>query len=142
MGLCLVSGTLAASLAVQGFTLAWTHSIEKVRWEEDWRIADGRLEVVAARIRGTGAGMEPQAGAVLREGIWHYRPAVAQLPALTLRHSPHATGYELCAGGPCRLLAELLPGLPDDAVVKIAACAESTATGEKQPVRPRIQPTR
>ena len=68
MALCLSAGTLVASLAVQAFTLAWTHSIEKVRWEEDWRIAGDRLEIVAARIRGTGAGMEPPAGAVLQAG--------------------------------------------------------------------------
>ncbi len=142
MALCLSAGTLVASLAVQAFTLAWTHSIEKVRWEEDWRIAGDRLEIVAARIRGTGAGMEPPAGAVLQAGTWHYRPAVAPLPALTLRHSPHAAGYELCAGGLCRLLAGLLPGLPDDAVVEIVPCAASTATGESGPLRPGIPPTR
>jgi hypothetical protein len=25
-------------LAVEGFTLGWIHSIEKIRWEEDWHI--------------------------------------------------------------------------------------------------------
>jgi hypothetical protein len=138
MALCLAAGTLAASLATTTFTLAWTHSIEKVRWEEDWRIAGNRLEVVAARIRGTGAGMEAPPGAVLRDGAWHYRPAVAPVPALLLSHSPHAAGYTLCAGGSCRPLADMLPGLPDTATVKIAPCAASTATG----VSPRVPPTR
>lgn len=142
MPLCLNAGLLSATLAANAFTLAWVHSIEKLRWEEDWRIAGDRLEVVAARIRGTGAGMEPPAGAVLRDGTWHYQPAVAPLRALTLTHSPHAGGYELCAGEPCRLLAELLPGLSADAVVEIAPCAASTAAGENQPLRPRTPPTR
>ena len=51
-------------------------------------------------------------------------------------------GYELCAEGPCRPLAELLPGLPENAVVEIAPCAASTATGRDNAVRPRIPPTR
>jgi hypothetical protein len=39
MPLCLSAGLLSTTLAANAFTLAWTHSIEKVRWEEDWRIA-------------------------------------------------------------------------------------------------------
>jgi hypothetical protein len=142
MAICLSAGVLAATVAAQSFTLAWTHSIEKIRWEEDWRIAGDRLEITEARIRGSGAGMEPPAGAVLRAGIWHYRPAIAAQAALRLTHSPHAAGYELCAEGPCRPLAELLPGLPENAVVEIAPCAASTATGRDNAVRPRIPPTR
>ncbi|MFX6230366.1 DUF1850 domain-containing protein, partial [Acinetobacter baumannii] len=26
------------SLAVAAFTLSWTHSVEKVEWQEDWRV--------------------------------------------------------------------------------------------------------
>jgi hypothetical protein len=142
MALCLAAGALAASLALQSFTLAWTHSIEKIRWEEDWQVSGNRLWLVAARIRGTGAGMEPPAGAVLRDGTWHYPPAVAPLPALMLAHSPHAAGYEFCAGGACRPLAALMPGLPEDAVVEIAPCAGSTAAGNAGLLRPTIPPTR
>lgn len=126
MALCLSAGMLAATLAVQSFTLAWTHSIEKTRWEEDWRLAGSRLELVAARIRGSGAGMEAPAGAVLRNGVWHYRPAVASLAVLRLTHSPHAGDYELCAAGRCRPLSALLPGLGTNAVIEIAPCTGST----------------
>ena len=35
MSLCIVSGSLLAALPLTAFTLAWTHSIEKTRWEED-----------------------------------------------------------------------------------------------------------
>jgi hypothetical protein len=142
MPLCLSAGLLSATLAANAFTLAWTHSIEKVRWEEDWRIAGDRLEIVAARIRGTGAGMEPPAGAMLRDGAWQYRPAVAPLPVLVLTHSPHAAGYQLCADGTCRPLAGLLPGLPEDAVVEIAPCKGSTAARDAESLRPAIQPSR
>ena len=40
MSLCLVSGSLLAALPLTAFTLAWTHSIEKTRWEEDWQIQE------------------------------------------------------------------------------------------------------
>jgi hypothetical protein len=73
MPLCIAAGALVTTLAVESFTLAWTHSIEKTRWEEDWRLAGGRLQLVEARIRGSGAGMEPPAGAVLENGVWRYR---------------------------------------------------------------------
>jgi hypothetical protein len=52
MPLCLSAGAATAALAVNAFTLAWMHSIEKTRWEEDWRIEGSLLRVVAASIRG------------------------------------------------------------------------------------------
>lgn len=120
MPLCLAAGTVSAMLALQSFTLAWTHSIEKVRWEEDWRIEGRKLEIVEARIRGTGAGMEPPADAVLRNGVWHYRPAVAPMDRLMLANSPYAAGYELCSEGVCRLLVDYLPEI--DATVTLTPC--------------------
>jgi hypothetical protein len=127
MSLCLAAGALAASLALDAFTLAWSHSIEKLRWEEDWRIEAHSLMLVEARIRGTGAGMEPPEGAVLRDGIWHYRPRRTPLATLHLAHSPYAADYELCAAGHCASLEQLLPGLPASAVVKLTPCP----TGEE-----------
>jgi hypothetical protein len=62
MSLCLAAGALSAVLAVNAFTLSWIHSIEKIRWEEDWRIEAGALVIDEARIRGSGAGMEPPPG--------------------------------------------------------------------------------
>lgn len=129
MPLCLSAGLLSTTLAANAFTLAWTHSIEKVRWEEDWRIVGDRLEITAARIRGAGAGMEPPPGALLRDGVWHYRPDVPPMESLDLTHSPHAPEYEICTGAGCWPLSERLPGLPGDSVVKIRPCAESTAAG-------------
>lgn len=129
MALCLAAGALAAALAVDSFTLAWTHSIEKIRWEEDWRIAGDRLEIIAARVRGSGAGMEPPGGAILRDGTWHYRPDVPPMASLELTHSRHAPEYEICIGTECRPLSERLPGLAGDNVVKISPCGGSTAPG-------------
>ena len=124
--LCLTAGgvaaSIAASLAISSFSLAWNHSIEKIRWEEDWRIENDLLVLTAARIRGTGAGMEAPAGGVLREGIWHYQPAVAPLPELQLAHTPYVSGYEICLNGNCRPLAEYLPGLDNSTVINIRSC--------------------
>lgn len=120
--LCLAAGAVAASLAVESFTLTWIHSIEKIRWEEDWRIAGHALVIDEARIRGSGAGMEPPAGAVLKNGVWHYRPALPPQAVLRLTHSPHAAGYRLCTPALCQPLADHLPGIDNNAVIEIREC--------------------
>ena len=65
LALCLLAGAFAAQLEVTDFTLAWTHSVERVRWEEDWRVESKRLVLIESRIKGSGAGMEPPPDAVL-----------------------------------------------------------------------------
>lgn len=122
--LCLAAGALSAVLAVNGFTLAWMHSIEKTRWEEDWRIEGGALVITEARIRGFGAGMEPPAGAWLSNGVWRYRPALPPQTVLRLAHSPYAGDYELCVEGHCRPLAESLPGIDNNVVIQLSACRQ------------------
>ncbi|HEY7598503.1 MAG TPA: DUF1850 domain-containing protein [Candidatus Limnocylindrales bacterium] len=121
-GLCLAAGALAATLATDVVTLAWTHSVEKTAWQEDYRLIGGGLVVEEARIKGSGAGMEPPAGAVLRDGWWAYRPAAPAAAALRLTHSDFAADYRLCWDGACRTLGELLPGLPGTAVVELRPC--------------------
>ena len=120
--LCLAAGSLAAVLALDTFTLAWTHSIEKIRWEEDYAVQGQVLRLTEARIRGSGAGMEPPDGARLdSQGVWHYVPALAPLPVLRLTQSAYTAAYELCHAGRCQVLPEVLPGLADG-VVEIRAC--------------------
>jgi len=122
--LCLSAGALAASLALGQFTLAWTHSIEKIRWEEDWRIDGRQLVLDQARIRGSGAGMEIPDGAILKDGVWHYRPALAPQASLRLAHSPYTTGYDLCTADRCRPLADWLPGLDNTATLLLTPCPQ------------------
>ncbi|MBX3654204.1 MAG: DUF1850 domain-containing protein [Ramlibacter sp.] len=119
-GVCLA---LAAALAggpapapvfvpVQRFTLAWTHSIEKIRWEEDYavdRASSPRLRATAARIHGSGAGMEPPDDAVLRNGWYEYTPTTPPLQVLRLTRSPYTADYDWCVGGRCQPLSRLLP---------------------------------
>lgn len=122
VALCLTAGLIAATLPLAEFTLAWTHSIEKVRWEEDYRLGDAGLMLVEARIRGAGAGMEPPAGAVLERGVWRYAPQRAAQGSLSLSHSPYAGDYEICTAGDCRRLSELLPGLAAIQTVTLFPC--------------------
>lgn len=123
-GLCIAAGKLLLGLPVAAFTLAWTHSIEQTRWEEDWTVAGGTLLLREARIRGGGAGMEPPPGARLEGGVWHYAPAHPAHDRLRLTHSPHTAGYELCTTDGCRPLADLLPGIGDNALIELSACPE------------------
>lgn len=129
MGLCVwAGGALLAALPLGEFTLAWTHSIEKIRWEEDWRITPAGLRIVEARIRGTGAGMEPPAGAQLRNGVWHYRPPLGVQRSLTLARSAEVADYAFCVKGRCRPLSESIPGLAASASVTLVTCRGNEAT--------------
>jgi hypothetical protein len=123
VGICLAAGALAATLPLSSFTLAWTHSIEKIRWEEDYRVVGTRLVLEEARIKGSGAGMEPPAGARLVNGVWHYKPELPPLEKLRLTHSPYTAGYEICAEGACQPLTGVMPGLPEIEVVEVRPCA-------------------
>lgn len=102
MSACLVIGATALGLATGDFDLSWTHSVEKVEWRESWRVEEDALRLVEARVRGSGAGMEPGSGAVLLDGWWVWSPGLA-VPALALAASgATGAGWTLCADGSCR----------------------------------------
>jgi hypothetical protein len=122
MALCIASGGAVVKLALAAFTLAWTHSVEKTTWEEDLRVEGDRLVLVEARIKGSGAGMEPPPGAVLQAGFWHYRPNLPPLPELELANSGATADWRLCAENWCKPLASFLPG-PGDTYT-LSACAD------------------
>nr|WP_207458274.1 DUF1850 domain-containing protein [Azospirillum sp. SYSU D00513] len=107
-------GPPLARLPGDAFSLAWTHSVERIEWREDWRISGGQLRLVEARVRGSGAGMEVPDGARLVEGAWVYRPQLPPLDRLTLANSGFTADYRICSWGTCRPLAELAgpPGRP------------------------------
>lgn len=101
-GVCLVLAGKSVLVAASAFTLAWTHSVQKTRWEEDWRLSDAGLELVEARIEGSGAGMEVPDGAVREGGVWRYRPNLPPQPALLLaRSGATGGGWQICADGRC-----------------------------------------
>jgi hypothetical protein len=120
--LCLAAAALTVSLPLQAFTLAWNHSIEKILWEEDYRIVGTALVLTEARIRGSGAGMEPPDGAVLKDGVWHYTPALAPLPRLLLARSPFTADYRLCWDGACHPMAEFMGPAAAMVPVEVSVC--------------------
>ncbi|MEP7299172.1 MAG: DUF1850 domain-containing protein [Burkholderiales bacterium] len=107
--LCLATATLNASIPVTHFTLRWRHSIEKVEWDEDYDVVGSWLHLSQARIRGSGAGMEPPEGARLVHGVWHYRLADPWRREVVLARSNFVPDYELCIDGRCRRLTHWLP---------------------------------
>lgn len=133
LGICLslaaaLQGSPVVFLPVTEFTLAWTHSIEKVRWEEDYAV---RLEAlserpvlyaVQARVRGSAAGMEPPFDAVLRRGWYHYTPAITSPPELRLTRSEFTPDYEVCVHGSCQPLANWMAS--DGGVTLLKACSK------------------
>jgi hypothetical protein len=105
--LCLASAGVVKALSIAAFTLAWTHSIEKVEWQEDWRVTAKGLQLVQARVKGSGAGMEPPAEARLVGGWFQWRLARAPMPEVVLGNSGAAGEWRLCADGRCRTLSEI-----------------------------------
>ena len=122
MPLCVAAGGLVMTLALESFTLAWTHSIEKIRWEEDWRIDAGRLVLAEARVRGSGAGMEPPAGSRFEGGVWHYDPHLPPLEVLRLTQSSYAAGYDICTPAGCAPLIASAPRAGNGDVIELRAC--------------------
>jgi hypothetical protein len=117
--LCILAGgVLAAQVAASAFTLAWTHSIEKIPWQEDWRVEPAGLRLVAARVQGTGAGMEPPPESRLVDGWWRWEPHGPALPEVVLRRSGATADWRICVAGSCRPMSELLPPEADPVVLR------------------------
>ena len=124
VSLCLISSGVVKTLSLAAFTLAWTHSIEKVEWQEDWRVTSAGLELVQARVKGSGAGMEPPADARLVDGWFQWQPKRAPMPEVVLGNSGAAGEWRLCADSQCRTLPDVF-GHPIGANVTIMrACKE------------------
>ena len=120
MSLCIIEGAVVtATIAATAFTLPWTHSVEKTEWRESWVLEQHRLRVVEARVRGSGAGMEPPEGSVLNGGWWVYRPAIPPQEKLVLaRSGATGSGWQLCVEDDCSEIGGASAGSP----VVIRAC--------------------
>jgi hypothetical protein len=122
-----VSGALRATIPASEFSVAWIHSVARTRWEERYRVEDGALRLVVARVQGSGAGMEPGADAVLRDGWWTWTPRIAPLREVRLTLSSYTQGYDLCWRDRCQTLRSLVgppagPALADGTSVELRAC--------------------
>lgn len=83
------------------FRLAWTHSVEKVEWREEWRVEPGRLVLYEASVEGSGAGMEPPPDAVFKDGRYVWHPNIVKDEVLLAR-SDFTADWRLCVDGACR----------------------------------------
>lgn len=106
--LCIAVGAQLVSLPLRRFTLQWQHTVEKVLWEEDYLVVDRWLLLERARIRGSGAGMEPPPGSVLVGDAWSYRPADRWRRSVELARSEYGEDYRLCIEGRCRPLSAIV----------------------------------
>ncbi|CAD5107119.1 DUF1850 domain-containing protein [Zestomonas carbonaria] len=131
LGLCMgLAGVVWAELPAPSFTLAWTHTIEKIRWEEDYRVTPSGLLLGEARIKGSGAGMEIPDGAELREGAWHYQSHLPPLQPLRLGRTPEAGDYQLCIDQRCRPLGDWVgPPQADRPALELWSCETGSGAG-------------
>src|SRR3982074_853823 len=107
LSLCLASLGVVKTLSIAAFTLVWTHSIEKTDWQEDWRITPQGLQLMQARVKGSGAGTEAPSDTRLVDGWFQWQPKRAAMPEVVLGNSGAAGEWRLCVAGNCRTLSEI-----------------------------------
>lgn len=107
---CLLAGAVALAVS-HGFTLSWTHSVERTEWVEEWQVLNGRLHLTQAAVRGSGAGMEPGAGAVLKDGWWVWSPDVSVTTLVLAASGATGQGWRLCTDSGCQVIGTT-PGAP------------------------------
>jgi hypothetical protein len=117
--ICLLAGKAVVPLMAGAITLAWTHSVEKIAWEEDWRSGPAGLELVEARVRGSGAGMEPPPEARLMNGVWAWKPALPPQPEVIMRRSGATADWRICIAGDCRPMEAYVPEGADPVVMRV-----------------------
>jgi hypothetical protein len=122
LSLCVASAGVLKILQAAAFTLVWTHSVEKTDWQEDWSVTPDGLRLVAARVKGSGAGMEPPPQARLIDGWWRWAPMTPVQPQLVLGNSGVAGEWRICTGGTCRTLSGVLGRAVGPNVTVMRAC--------------------
>jgi hypothetical protein len=116
--ICLLAGAAVVPLMAGAMTLAWTHSVERIGWEEDWRAGPAGLELVEARVRGSGAGMEPPPEARLVGGVWVWKPALSPQREVIMRRSGATADWRICIEGRCRPMEAYVPAGADPVVMR------------------------
>ena len=117
--ICLWAGKLVAPLMAGAMTLAWTHSVKRIGWEEDWRAGPAGLELAEARVRGSGAGMEPPPEARLIDGVWAWKPGLPPQREVVLRRSGATADWRICISGRCLPMEAYLPAEADPVVMRV-----------------------
>ncbi len=122
VSLCLASAGVVKTLSIAAFTLAWTHSVEKTAWQEDWQTTPRGLELVRARVKGSGAGMEPPPEARLVEGWFQWSPQRAPLAEVVLGNSGAAGEWRICSDGRCRTFSDIFGHDIGSATITMSVC--------------------
>ena len=97
MSLCILAGGKVTVIAATAFSLSWIHSVEKIEWQEDWAIVDAEFVLTEARVKGSGAGMDP--GAPPAPGCAHLLVnalPVDPLLGLAAGRTPAQVSLQLC----------------------------------------------
>jgi hypothetical protein len=123
MSVCFAAGAVIKMLQVTAFTLVWTHSVQKTDWQEDWRVTPDGLLLVEARIKGSGAGIDPPADARLIDGWWRWRPPEIARSEVLLARSDAAGDWRICTAGRCRTLGVILGASPAVGAVAMRPCS-------------------
>jgi hypothetical protein len=117
MQFCLLAMGATIKLGTMALTLGWTHSVEKIRWEEDYRLTPAGIVVTQDRLQGTGAGMEPPPDATFDGKWWRYDPHMKPLPQVVLRRSGMTVSdWDVCIEGVCKPMGTYLPDKKADPV--------------------------
>jgi len=105
--LCILVAGKTTVIAASVFSLSWMHSVQKSEWHEEWQVTPTGLVLTEARVKGSGAGMEPPEGSRLIDGWWVYTPKLpAQETVLLASSGLTGGGWRLCASGQCLDLGE------------------------------------
>ncbi len=131
MSLCLASAGVVKSLAVTAFTLSWVHSVEKIEWQEDWQITPQGLQIVQARVKGSGAGMEPPPEARLVDGFFRWTPRLEPLPEVVLGNSGLAGEWHICTEGKCQELSAIMGRPVGTNVTTMSVCKNEDSAAPK-----------
>ena len=124
MSVCFATGATIKTLQAAAFTLVWTHSVQKTDWHEDWRVTPDGLVLTEARVKGSGAGIDPPPDARLIDGWWRWRPPQVARQEVILGHSGEAGDWIVCTAGYCRTLPDIL-GVPSNGgAIAMKPCAE------------------
>ena len=102
MAVCIATAGGILKIAATSFVLSWTHSVEKVPWQEFWNVTSQGLALSEARIKGSGAGMDPPADAVLKDGWYIYHPTIPPRQEIVLAASGKTSGgWTFCSKHKC-----------------------------------------
>ena len=102
MAVCIATAGGVLKIAATSFLLSWTHSVEKVPWQESWTVSSQGLVLSEARIKGSGAGMDPPADAVLKDGWYIYHPNIPPRGEIILAASGKTGGgWTFCSKKKC-----------------------------------------